>query len=329
MNPASPRLIVIICTHNPREAGLRETLQALRDQTVPAAGWDLLVIDNSSRTPLTDWLDLSWHPRARILREERLGTAYARLTALREASAAGAELVLFVDDDNILAADYVAVGLELADAWPQLGCWGGQLLPRYEAEPPVWLENFKNLLAIHPLAAPVWSNQVHTYDTVPPTAGCFLRRPVWLHYLQLVEDNPLRLTLGARGQDQVRGEDTDLVLSAIDLGLGLARFPRLSLEHIIPAGRLTVAYVENLIAGVNVGITVLEYIRYGRIPEPIGPNWLARMLVKSRARRLPEPMRTFCQAELRGREKAGQMIREWERRAPAPDKPEPLFATPA
>ena len=83
MSPAPTKLLVIICTHNPREAGLRETLEALRRQTVPGTEWDLLVIDNCSRTPLADWLDLAWHSHARIVREERLGTAYARLHALQ------------------------------------------------------------------------------------------------------------------------------------------------------------------------------------------------------------------------------------------------------
>ena len=305
-------LTVIICTRNPPAGRLREVLQALRDQTVPFREWELLVVDNASLAPVAATIDLHWHPHARVVREERLGTAHARWRAMREVSATNAKLLLFVDDDNILAPDYIAHGLQLAGTWPQLGCWGGQLLPRYEAEPPPWLENYKKILAIFPLVAPLWTNHVHTYDMVPPAAGCFLRRSVWEHYQQLVERNPPRLTLGAHGDGQVRGEDTDLVLAAIDLGLGVARFPVLRLEHVIPAGRLTVAYIENLITSINFGGTVLEFIRQGRLPLPAAPTWLGRLVVKYRAQRLPEPLRTFHRAELRGRERAARMIADWQ-----------------
>jgi glycosyltransferase involved in cell wall biosynthesis len=308
-----PKLIVIICTHNPRQAFLDETLSALRAQTIPPSQWDLLLVDNASKEPLAARFDLSWHPRPRIVREDTLGTAHARLRALREAEASDADLLLFVDDDNILAADYIEQGLALEKAWPQLGCWGGQLLARYEAPPPNWLENYKKLLAICPLSTPIWTNKVYSYDVVPPTAGGFIRRSVWRKYLQLVEEQPLRLTLGAKGEDQVRGEDTDLVLSAIDVGLGVGRFPQLSLEHIMPAGRISVAYLENLIAGVALGTALLEYLRHRRRPEPVSKNWLHAALLKRRAGRLPEPIGTFYRAELRGRSKAEHIINGWAR----------------
>lgn len=316
-----PKPLVIICTHNPRQAYLDETLGALRAQTIPPSQWDLLVVDNASAQPLQGRLDLSWHGHARIVSEDTLGTAHARLRALREADASPADLLLFVDDDNILAPDYLAQGLRLAASWPQLGCWGGQLLARYEAPPPAWLENYKKLLAICPLSAPIWTNKVYSYDVVPPTAGGFIRRAVWQRYLQLVAEEPLRLTLGAKGEDQVRGEDTDLVLTAIDVGLGVGRFPELTLEHIMPAGRISVAYLENLIAGVALGTALLEYLRHRRKPEPIAKNWLQHTLVRRRARRLPEPIGTFYRAELRGRTKAAEVIAGWARTRPTSSSP--------
>jgi glycosyltransferase involved in cell wall biosynthesis len=319
MNPPKnmSQLTVVICTHNPKEEFIQETLAALRAQTAPLDAWDLLVIDNASTVPLDRRLDLSWHPGGRIIREESLGTAHARLRSLRELKTSPSSLILFVDDDNILAPDYIAQGLALEKAWPQLGCWGGQLVARYETEPPEWLENYKKYFAILPLDAPLWTNRIHSYDMVPPTAGCFVRRAVWEKYLQLVADSPLRLTLGARGQEQARGEDTDLILSAIDIGLGVGRFPQLSAEHIMPAGRITVAYLENLIAGVFFGTGVLEFIRQGKIPRPVGKHWLDRQLIRRRARRLPAPISNFYQAELRGREKARALVLDWQKQPPS------------
>src|SRR5690606_3077948 len=115
----------------------------------------------------------------------------------------------------------LAQGLALAAAWPQLGAWGGQLLPRYETPPPSWIGNYLKYLAVAPLDADQWTNHVTSYDPVPPTAGCFLRAPVWLRHLELLARDPRRFALGPRGGERVSGEDTDLVLTAIDLGLGV------------------------------------------------------------------------------------------------------------
>src|ERR1700712_2500015 len=146
------RFSVIICTHNPRRAFLQETIDALSVQTVPASQWDLLIVDNGSQEPVEGWLRLDWHPSARFVREEQLGVAHARQRAFVEAKAGNAGMILFVDDDNILDRDYLEKGLQLAAAWPQLGCWGGQLLPRYAIPPPAWTKNYLNYLAVYPLA---------------------------------------------------------------------------------------------------------------------------------------------------------------------------------
>lgn len=318
-------LLVVICTHNPRQEYLRETVSALRAQTLPIADWSLLVVDNASIQPVENWLDFSWHPSARIVREATLGTAHARHHALREARASGADMVLFVDDDNILAPDYLEQGMELSAAWPQLGCWGGQLLPRYEILPPAWIENFLKYLAVTPLSADRWTNTIFSYDSVPPTAGCFVRASVWQRYLERLARDPRRLTLGARGDVQVRGEDTDLVLTAIDLGLGVGRFRALRLDHIIPAGRLTPAYMANLVEGTMVGIGLLEYLRHNKIPRRPGGNFFDRALIHWRARRLPEPFRAIRLAELRGRAMAREAVLAWQKEplTPAPEQLQP------
>lgn len=305
-------LTVIICTHNPREDYIAETLSALRAQTASPAEWDLLIIDNASNPPLVDRLEINWHPNAAIIREEKLGTAHARLRSLREMQTKKSDLILFVDDDNILQPNYISEGLRIGKAWPNIACWGGQLLPRYETEPPSWLNNYKKLLAIFPLNAPMWGNQLSSYDMVPPTAGCFLRRQIWERYLAMVEEMPLRLSLGAKGAEQVRGEDTDLVLTALDLKQGVGRFPELILTHIMPAGRLTAAYLENIIAGANFGISILEFIRYNRVPQLTGKNWWGALRRHWQAARLPKPIGRFYLAEQRGRARADRVIAEWK-----------------
>ena len=115
---------VIICTRNPRLDYLSRVLTALREQTLPVTEWELLLIDNASKSPLEDLVDLSWHPTARIVREPEPGLTPARLRAIAEVES---ELIIFVDDDNVLDSSYLSECMLIAQQFPCLGAWGGQL----------------------------------------------------------------------------------------------------------------------------------------------------------------------------------------------------------
>ena len=295
---ATPALLVSLCAHNPCPEFLRETLDALCQQTLPAADWLLLVVDNASTPPLESRSDLPWPVRTRFVREERLGIASARARALREFATTGADLLLFLDDDNLLATDYLATGLRIAAREPRLGCWGGQLLPRFLSPPPSWIGPFLKYLAVFPLENELRLARFSgNYDPVPPTAGMFLRRAVALRYLELVESSPVRLALGGDARLRVGGEDMDLALTALDLGFEIARLPALTLTHLIPPSRLTEEYVASLLRGSTAGSIILASLR-GTAPAA-RPRW-RRWLLRWRARRLPVRQRRFLEAELDG-----------------------------
>src|SRR2546421_8696932 len=96
---------VVICTHNPRSDYFVRVLDGLRNQTLPLHKWELLIIDNASRLPLASSWDISWHPAARHILESELGLSSARSRGIQEASA---DLIIFVDDDNVLDETYLA-----------------------------------------------------------------------------------------------------------------------------------------------------------------------------------------------------------------------------
>ena len=123
-------LIVVICPHNPNPRCLQRALDALPKQTLPQAEWELLLIENASKGPLAGRLDAAWHPLARQLREERLGRAEARLRGISEARG---PVLMFVDDDNVLAPDYLQKVSCITGENPTTGSWIGddstRLLP--------------------------------------------------------------------------------------------------------------------------------------------------------------------------------------------------------
>ena len=127
-------------------------------------------------------------------------------------------------------------------------------------------------------------------------AGMVSRRRVALHYRELLSHDPIRQALGP-GQQNARGggDDTDMALCGMDLGLGTGRFPELELTHLIPARKLTLKYVEDLHEGLGYAGTVLGalYDRPEHFPGQIQSGGLRIFLLsilmfamgKSRAER--------------------------------------------
>jgi glycosyltransferase involved in cell wall biosynthesis len=126
---------VIVCTHNPRPDFLDQVIEALKAQTLPMPLWELLVVDNASTIPLAPVLKLAWHPHQRVVREEKLGLTHARLRGITESTG---DVLVFVDDDNVLRADYLEQALAIAEKHPRIGSWGGTIYPQFEQPPPEW-----------------------------------------------------------------------------------------------------------------------------------------------------------------------------------------------
>lgn len=251
-------LSIVICTHNPREDYLAATLASIAAQ-VPATGGkaiELILIDNASTAPLEGRIDLSWHPDARIVREERLGLTHARLRSFREARG---EVILFVDDDNVLCPEYQNAVIAAFDADPSLGAAGGKSIPRYETAPPEWFASTGIDLACRnlgdePLSASWQFTEPgsRSYPACAPIgAGMAIRRSAYAEYVEEAAGSAIRLALGRKGADLASGEDNDMILTLLGKGWRIAYLPQLSLEHLIPAGRLSRDYLERYAASSN------------------------------------------------------------------------------
>src|SRR5471030_1526734 len=138
-------LSVIICTHNPRPDYLTQTLDALKAQTLPKEQWELLLIDNASKEPLANSWDLSWHPHARHIREDELGLTPARMRGIQEAAA---EVLVFVDDDNLLATGYLENALKLTISHPWVAAFGGNMIGEFETKPESCIEGVLHELSL-------------------------------------------------------------------------------------------------------------------------------------------------------------------------------------
>ncbi len=300
-----PKVSVVLCTHNPREQYLQRVLAGLRSQTLPVEQWELLLVDNGSKIPVSEKFDLSWQPQARHIREDELGLTPARLRGIREARAV---ILIFVDDDTVLAADYLEQALLISEQWPFVGMWGGSCQPEYERPLPAWVGDQVWRLTVVDVKADVWSNLREGFATIPAGAGMCLRRNVCHHFLTRCQNGNSR-ALGRKGSGLGGYEDVEMAHCALDLGLGTGKSARLRLTHLIPASRLTLDYFVRHAEGDAVSLMLFRARRILPIQKPkpqtlIGSirGWLHRLI-----HRVPREQFEIQKAHQRGLEKGWQL----------------------
>jgi glycosyltransferase involved in cell wall biosynthesis len=264
---------VLLPTRDPHPGRLNRTLAGLRAQTLPTAEWELVIVDNTSREPVAGRFDISWHPLARIVREDEAGLTPARLRGIAEAQA---PLLVFVDDDNVLASDFLVQAFREFTRQPRLGAAGGPVRPEWETPPPPWTQEFHGLLALRDLGAEIkichGGPGVRWPDFAPVGAGLVVRRADAQAYADALHRNPGRRALDRRGRSLASGGDNDLVFTLLHAGRDIGYFPKLQLTHLIPASRLDVGYLARLNEGImRTWIMVLHL--HGQCPWPAIASW--------------------------------------------------------
>jgi hypothetical protein len=270
------QLSVIICTHNPRQDYLRRTLEALKLQSLPKEQWELLLIDNISEEPLEESWDLSWHPNAHHIREEELGLTPARFRGIREASS---EILIFVDDDNVLSADYLRTALRLTASHSWVGAFGGNIVGEFETKPERWAEVMFPFLAIIPVKHEVWAlgHGSEAQRCSPCGAGMVIRKVVATYYAKISANDPLRRGLDRKGVSLISAGDIDMALCSCVLALAIGRFPQLQMTHLISTRRLERDYLLKLAEGTAFSDTILQFIWNNQMPvHNIGLTKLCR-----------------------------------------------------
>jgi glycosyltransferase involved in cell wall biosynthesis len=264
---------VAVCTHNPRPDFLARVIEGLAGQDYPTELWDLVIVDNASSKPVAESIDLSWHPQARVIREPRLGIGYARVRAVQETSA---QLVVFVDDDNMLDKAYLRTAERLASDWPRLGAFGaGEVVPEFETPPQEWCGPYLSLLSLRSLSCPRWSNSPEDSAATPFGAGMCVRRDVADHYRAAFEGGAGLRSFGAKGKGVSSvpfggGEDELMAWSGRELGYGWGNFPELKLLHLIPASRVSEEYLFRVVERqARLGVSLL-YAATGKVTRPYG-----------------------------------------------------------
>ena len=277
------KLTIAIPTHN-RAATLRETLASVSALAIPSdIATECIVVDNASTDDTGRTVEAAPHNSALPVRrvfEARLGSSFARNRAVAESAS---DFIFFIDDDVIVEPDWAAELLTtLRDRNLDAAC--GMVLPRWSSAPPEWLgPSLWVKLAVHDqraIAAAPPSAAEHLVNYFSANVG--FRRSAFERFGNFRED------LGVVGGNPISGEDTELFARIMARGGTLGFAPRAIVHHLIPAERMTRAYLRRKSFAYGVGSAFAGGRSHNR------PDKLIRNAIRMAAAKLRgDPERTL------------------------------------
>jgi glycosyltransferase involved in cell wall biosynthesis len=252
---------VVLCTFNPRRDLLAWALQSVRHQQNLPGGFEFVLIDNNSDPPVSgERVRQQLHDVPfRLIRENKQGLIHARITAIRTTSA---PLILFVDDDNHLAPDYVATAVSIAGGNPDIGCFGGKALAVFESPIQQWKETLLPYLGVRDYGSEVITSRRDEWGHWEPIgAGMVCRRDVAEEFISVAESGRYAITLGRSGGNWMSGEDSLIAHAAYRLGYACSYQPCLILQHWMKAERLSFRTLARTLAGHGRSQVVLQIVK--------------------------------------------------------------------
>lgn len=229
------RVTIAICTWN-RAKLLDQTLAAMRDLVIPeGVEWEVLVVNNncSDRTDEVIASHSDFLPIRRLF-QALPGKSHAANLAIEHAVG---DLILWTDDDVLVAPRWLAEFVEAAQRHPEAAYFGGTVDPLFEVDPPGWIRRHMPVLG-DIYAIRQFGEEIRPLGPLefPFGANMAIRR-------EIHEAHRFDVHLGPSGDDQVRGEEIVLFggmkrHDLIGIWVGTAR-----VQHFIPAERLNRQYI--------------------------------------------------------------------------------------
>jgi glycosyltransferase involved in cell wall biosynthesis len=259
-------LSVVICTFN-GAARIERVLTALAELDSGTAH-EIILVDNCSSDGVATAASAIWNRigqrsvEFKVIFEPTLGLSAARRAGAR---AATRDVVVFCDDDNLLAPNYLKIAASIM-VDETIGAAGGATTPITGCEIPPLFFSYARAYAVGVQA--LASGEID----VLWGAGLVVRRKL---LLQLYDTPGFPILVGRRGSALTTGEDSEICHCVSLLGYRLWYDERLTLKHIVPSERIGETYVRRLIEGWRTAHPVVS--RYAELRKITNETFRQRM----------------------------------------------------
>jgi glucosyl-dolichyl phosphate glucuronosyltransferase len=250
-------LDIIICTYNNANL-LRRSLAKLAEQQPSSTGtWSVLVVDNActdhTAAVVDEYIHAQTIPGLRRIVEPQQGLTQARLCGLHGTHS---DWIAFVDDDCLLAPDWVDQACQFAAAHPHCGAFGGKVILEWEIPPsPILVQHSRSFAACD--RGPT-AQQLSRQDFHIPGAGFIVQRAALQHSGWLEH----RFLTGRKGKRLTAGEDSEIILRILNAGYELWYAPSCVLHHFIPISRISETYLAKMSYGLGLAAPYIANLRW-------------------------------------------------------------------
>jgi len=233
-----PCITVCVCTLD-RPDYLRDCLDGLRNQTVGAAAFRILVVDSGSHgSVVAELADIVAElPNASLMRVDRPGLSIARNAA---AHAVRNGYIAYTDDDAVPAPDWVAmIARAIAEAPRDPALVGGRILPLWEAPLPRWWPpSLRGVLSIIETEGAGEYRRPGIAERLEPYGANMI-----IHVPSLLAWGGFPEAFGRVGQILLSDEEIVLAWHMQDAGHCICYDSRIVVHHQIQARRLTTQWL--------------------------------------------------------------------------------------
>jgi glycosyltransferase involved in cell wall biosynthesis len=241
---------IAIAAHNPDRRTLGRLLKAIRRLDGIADVESILLVDNNSKPRLDEDAEvvafIESLPRARYVFEAKPGLTAARCRAIRESAS---DVLVYFDDDNEPAANYLTVLDEYFCRYPNVGVWGpGTVKVEFLDETPEEIRRRPELFQDAIRAFGFACIDGYYGQVTPLGTGFAVRRNVLVRYDSLVTDGTLCLT-DRQGRSLSSGGDVQIVWEATKMGMASGVIPELVCGHLINGAKANIDYLGRLVYG--------------------------------------------------------------------------------
>lgn len=239
----NPLIEVVICTFN-RAFELDRCLERLAKQRCSAQGWTVTVVDNNC-TDHTAEVVAAHLTAGRIPGLRRVVESTQGLTPARQRGALGAAApwIAFVDDDCMVAEDWVAATVDFASRHPGAAGFGGVVTPALGRSPPRHVSAHGWLFAEQELG-----DLEHPVDSLVG-AGIVVSRQALIH--SGWTDTPY--LADRTGLGYASGGDVEICFRLRTTGRELWYVPSMCIEHLVSADRQRMRGLMGLAQGLGAG----------------------------------------------------------------------------
>lgn len=241
-----PKFSIIVCCYNSAKR-LHKALECISKQELSSdLLFEVIIVDNNSTDNTSElaqeiWAKLNVPIAFKIVTEPLPGLANARKKGILESIG---ELIVFCDDDNGLAQDYLKIAFGIMQSNLKIGIIGGYGIIHTDGELPEWYDLLENCYAVgaqYEKDGDITNTRGYVWG-----AGMVIRKVV---FQKLIDAGFQSMLSGRKGRKMMAGDDTELCILSKQLGYLIYYDSRLKYFHYIPQSRITWRYLLQLWKG--------------------------------------------------------------------------------